>query len=164
MKPSGAKKARPVRMFVSYSHEEAAWCKRLLPVLRVKANVDTLQLWHDTELKAGNRWDKEIRTELEQMDIFLCLVSYQFLASGYIQEVELPRARARHKKGEIEVVPVVLYRMDDLEHDCEFLYQLNPLPEWGKSWRDFEKDGDWKDALYPIGKGVKQAIEKARLR
>jgi hypothetical protein len=164
MKPSGAKKARPVRMFVSYSHEEAAWCKRLLPVLRVKANVDTLQLWHDTELKAGDRWDKEIRTELEQMDIFLCLVSYQFLASGYIQEVELPRARARHKKGEIEVVPVVLYRMDDLEHDCEFLYQLNPLPEWGKSWRDFEKDGDWKDALYPIGKGVKQAIEKARLR
>jgi hypothetical protein len=40
-------------MFVSYSHENTAWCKRLLPVLRVKANVDTLQPWHDTELKAG---------------------------------------------------------------------------------------------------------------
>jgi hypothetical protein len=39
-------------------------------MLRVKANVDTLQPWHDTELKAGNRWDKEIQTELEQMDIF----------------------------------------------------------------------------------------------
>ena len=73
------------------------------------------------------------------------------------------RAKARHKRGEIEVVPVVLYPMD-LKHDCEFLYQLNPLPAWGKSWRDFEKDGDWNDALYPIGNGVKQAIEKARLR
>ena len=82
MKPGGSNKARPVRMFVSYSHENAAWCKRLLPVLRVKANVDTLQPWHDTELKAGDRWDKEIRAELERMDIFLCLVSYQFLASG----------------------------------------------------------------------------------
>jgi hypothetical protein len=51
--------------------------------------------------------------------------------------------------------------MDDLEHDCEFLYQLNPLPEWGRSWRDYRS---WNDALYPIGKGVKQAIEKARLR
>ena len=71
MKPGGAKKARPLRMFVSYSHENAAWCKRLLPVLRVKANVDTLQPWHDTELKAGDRSDKEIRTELERMDIFL---------------------------------------------------------------------------------------------
>jgi hypothetical protein len=163
MNPGGAKKAWPVRMFVSYSHENAAWCKRLLPVLRVKANVDTLQPWHDTELRAGDRWDKEIRAELERMDIFLCLVSFHFLASGYIQTVELPIAKARHKKGEIEVVPVVLYPMD-LQHDCEFLYQLNPLPEWGKCWRDFERDGDWNDALYPIGKGVKQAIEKARHR
>jgi hypothetical protein len=163
MKPGGTKKARPVRLFVSYSHENAAWCKRLHPVLRVRANVDTLQPWHDTELKAGDRWDKEIRAELERMDIFLCLVSFQFLASGYIQNVELPRAKARHKNGEIEVVPVVLYPMD-LKHDCEFLYQLNPLHAWGKSWRDFEKDGDWNDALYPIGEGVKQAIEKARLR
>jgi hypothetical protein len=45
----------------------------------------------------------------------------------------------------------------DLENDCKFLYGLNPLPEWRKSWRDFEKDGDWNDALYPIGNGIKQA-------
>jgi hypothetical protein len=148
MMTDSAMNVRPVRMFVSYSHENAAWCKRLLPVLRVKANV---------------RWEKEIRAELERTDIFLCLVSFQFLASGFIHDVELPRAEARHKNGEIEVVPVVLYPMD-LKSDCEFLYQPNPLPEWGKSWRDFEKDGDWNDALYPIGNGIKQAIEKARLR
>jgi hypothetical protein len=100
MKPGGVKKARPVRMFVSYSHENVTWCKRLRSVLKVKANVDTLQPWHDTELKAGDRWDKEIRAELERMHIFLCLVSYQFLASDYIQNVELPRAKARHKNGE----------------------------------------------------------------
>ena len=163
MKPDRVKEARPVRLFVSYSHENAVWCKRLLPVLRVKANVDALQAWHDTELRAGDRWDKEIQAELERMDIFLCLVSYQFLASDYIQSVELPRAKARHENGEIEVVPVVLYPMD-LMHDCEFLYPLNPLPEWGKSWRDFEKDGDWNDALYPIGNGLKQALEKVRSR
>ena len=86
MKPGGAKKVRPVRMFVSYSHENAAWCKRLLPVLRVKANVDILQPWHDTELKAGDRWDKEIRAELERMDIFLCLVSFHFLPVSCLME------------------------------------------------------------------------------
>ena len=64
------------------------------------------------------------------MDIFLCLVSYQFLASGYIQNVELPRAKARHENGEIEVVPVVLYPMD-LKHDCEFLYQLKSFARMG---------------------------------
>lgn len=70
MKPGEAEGVRPVRLFVSYSHENMTWSKRLFPVLKVKANVDTLQPWHDTELKAGDRWDKEIQTELEQMDIF----------------------------------------------------------------------------------------------
>jgi hypothetical protein len=160
MKLGGVKN---VRMFVSYSHENAARCKRLLPVLRVKANVDALQPWHDTELKTGDRWDKEIRAELERMDIFLCLVSYQFLASAYIQNVEMPRVQERHVNSEIEVVPVILYPMD-LKRDCDFLYRLNPLPEWSKSWRDFEKGGNWADALYPIGRGIKQAIKKVRLR
>ena len=40
----------------------------------------------------------------------------------------------------------------DLQHDCKFLYQLNPLPEWNKSWRDFR---DLNSALYPIGNDVK---------
>jgi hypothetical protein len=125
--------------------------------------VDPLQPWHDTELKVGDRWDKEIRDELERMDIFLCLVSYQFLASDYIRDVELRRAQERHETGDIEIVPVAVYQMD-LEHDCEFLHRLNPLPAWGRCWRDFERDGDWNDALYPIGNGIKQAIEKVQLR
>jgi hypothetical protein len=125
--------------------------------------VNPLQPWHDTKLKAGDRWDKEIRAELERMDVFLCLVSYQFLASDYIKAVELPRAMARHKNGEIEVVPVILYPMD-LKRDCNFLSELNPLPEWGKTWQDFAKDGDWNEALPLIGKGIEQAIQKARLR
>jgi hypothetical protein len=75
MKPGGTMKVRPVRMFVSYSRENAAWCKRLLPVLKVKANVDTLQPWHETELRTGDRWDKAIQTELEQMDIFSAWLS-----------------------------------------------------------------------------------------
>jgi internalin A len=162
-KPSGEKKPEPVRIFVSYSHENLTWSKRLSFLIKAKANVNPLQPWHDTELKAGDRWDKEIRTELERMDIFLCLVSYQFLASDYIKTVELPRAMARHKNGEIEVVPVILYRMD-LERDCKFLYELNPLPEWNKPWQDFIKDGDWNDALPLIGNGIEQAIEKALLR
>ena len=163
MTPGGAKESGLVRLFVSYSHQNATWFGRLAPVLRVKANVGPLQSWHDTELKAGDRWDKDIRDELDRMDIFLCLVSWEFLASDYIRDVELRRAKERHEAREIEVVPVVLYKMD-LKQDCEFLYRFNPLPEWGKCWRDFEKDGDFRDALYPIGNGIKQAIEKVHFR
>lgn len=154
----------PVRLFVSYAHENVVWSKRLLPVLKVKANIAGLRPWHDTELKAGDLWDQEIREELKRMDIFLCLVSVQFLASRYIQEVELPEALRRQKEGEIEIVPLSLYPIDWDEEGLE-LKKFNPLPLFGRSWREFERDGgDWNDALFPIGNGLKQAIDKARAR
>ena len=153
-----------VRLFVSYSHENSTWSKRLAPVLKVKAKVASLRPWHDSELTAGCLWDDEIRAELGRMDIFLCLVSVQFLASDYIQSVELPEAVRRQEAGEIEIVPLLLYPMD-LDNDCPVLKKFNPLPAFGKSWREYEQDdGDWNDALYPIGQGLKQAIDKVRAR
>ena len=123
---------RSVRLFVSYSHENAAWCKRLLPVLKVKANVTELQPWHDQELKAGERWDEEIRAELKKMDLFLCLVSYHFLDSRYIADVEMKAALEREKKGDTVIVPLLICEME--ERDIAHLKPFNPLPAWGRSW------------------------------
>jgi hypothetical protein len=154
----------PIRLFESYSHENGVWSKRLAPLLKVKANVTEMRPWHDNELKAGDEWDDVIRAELKQMDIFLCLVSVQFLASRYIQEVELPEALRRQAAGEIVIVPLVLYPID-WEADCPKLKKFNPLPAFGKSWREYEKaGGDWNDAMFDIGRGLKQVIEKVRAR
>lgn len=151
---------RKVRAFVSYSHEDAIWMRRLLPVLKVKAGVQNVQAWHDAEIQAGGRWDDEIRAELSQMDVFFCLVSFEFLASDYIQTVELPMAQTRHAKGEIEVVPILLWQMD-LKEDCPFLHQFNPLPKWGEYWGQYS---EFNAALYKIGNGVKQAITNVQKR
>ena len=162
--PIGGIAAPPVRVFVSYSHENASWSKRLQPLLKVKANVSAMRPWHDTELKAGDQWDAEIRAELQRMDIFLCLVSYDFLASEYITGVELPEALRRCDRGEVEIVPLLVYPVD-LDSDCPALKRFNPLPVFNRCWRDFERDdGDWKDALYQIGTGLKGAIEKIQDR
>jgi len=163
-RPAGRKSEPEVRLFVSYSHENATWSKRLAPLLKVKANVASLRPWHDSELTAGCLWHDDICAELGRMDIFLCLVSHQFLASDYIQKVELKEALRRQKRGEIEIVPLALYKID-WEADCPELKKFNPLPAFGKSWREFEQEGgDWNDALYPIGNGLKQAIERVRAR
>jgi len=59
-------------------------------------------------------------------------IALALLVSRLYPERELERAKARHKNGEIEVVPVLLYPMD-LEHDCEFLYQLILCPNGVKA-------------------------------
>lgn len=158
-------KSHSVELFVSYSHENAVWFERLRPVLKFDGCRDKAYAWNDQEMKAGDRWDREIKEALERMDVFVCLVSFEFLASGYIKKVELKRALARAKKNEIEIVPIVIYADMDLEKEYPKLNEFNPLPSWGKCWRDYEKDGGhFQDAHGLIRKGLRQAIDKVRAR
>ncbi len=157
-------KSQSVELFVSYSHINAAWFDRLRPVLKFGRCRDKAFAWNDQEMKAGDRWDKEIREALERMDVFVCLVSFEFLASGYIKDVELKRALAREKKNEVEIVPIVLYPMD-LKEDCPKLNAFNPLPGWGKCWLDYEQEsGHYNTAHKTIREGSLQDIDKVRAR
>ncbi|MCB1066408.1 MAG: toll/interleukin-1 receptor domain-containing protein [Verrucomicrobiae bacterium] len=156
--------SRPVEIFVSYAHLNAAWFGKLSPLLKFREKTKLAHIWHDQKLEAGDRWDPEIRKALETMDVFVCLVSYEFLASGYIMDIELEKALEREKTGEVQIVPIILYDVN-LEKDCPELYPFNPLPAWGKCWRDFEKDGgEYQDAHKPIRDGLRQAIEKVNAR
>jgi len=157
-------KTEPVELFVSYSHINGVWLERLRPVLKFNRCRDKAIAWHDKEMKAGDRWDKEIREALERMDVFVCLVSFEFLASDYIKDVELKKALAREKRNEVEIVPIVLYPMD-LEKDNPKLSEFNPLPAWGKCWQEYEeKTGHYQTAHKPIREGLRQAIDKVRAR
>ena len=54
---------RPVKLFVSYSHENSTWFKRLRPLLTFRPAALLAHLWHDQELTAGTPWDQEIREQ-----------------------------------------------------------------------------------------------------
>lgn len=156
---------KPVEIFISYSHENAAWFGKLRPLLKFrKPSSNLAHVWHDQLLEAGNRWHDEIESSLKKMDVFVCLVSYEFLASDYIMDVELPEALRQEKRKEVEIVPILLYPVN-LDNDCPELKPFNPLPAWGKSWREFETDGgEHRDAHLPIRNGLHQAIKRVRSR
>lgn len=151
----------PVQFFVSYSHLNATWFAKLRPLLRFRSpSANIAHAWHDQELCPGDRWNDEIQTALKIMDVFVCLVSYEFLDSEYIMEVELEYALAQEKKGEVEIVPILLYDVN-LKQECPELHAFNPLPAWGKCWRDYEKGGGhYQDAHKSIRDGFYQVIEK----
>ena len=154
------KRIPPIRIFVSYSHQDREWFGKLRPLLKFKPPIQEVHVWHDQELKAGDRWEKEIKEELGKMDVFLCLVSYFFLESDFIEEIEMKQALQREKKRETIIVPLFICDMD--ERDVENLKPFNPLPAWGHSWRSYEQNGGHTmDAHKPIRAGLWQAIEKA---
>ena len=150
-----------MQLFVSHSNMDNVWLARLQPILQFEHCRDKAYVWDDQEMKAGDRWGKEIRASLDRMDVFVCLVSIEFLTSEYIRTVELKRALEREKKNEIEIVPIVIHRNVDLKGECGELAEFNPLPAWGKCWRAYQS---YRDANGLIRTGLKQAIEKVRAR
>jgi len=98
----------PVKLFVSYAHEDEKQLRRLDAMLDVLEQYHGLNSWLDTRLIAGVEWDDEIRRRLEQMDIFLFIASQTSLVRPYIKDPELLRARERYSKDEVEIVTVKL--------------------------------------------------------
>lgn len=96
------------RVFYSYSHEDSELRNRLSAHLAPLRHQQKIVEWSDREIKAGADWHTEISRQLESADLILLLISADFLASDYCFGVEVDKALSRKKRGEAEVVPILL--------------------------------------------------------
>jgi internalin A len=147
----------PVRLFVSYAHDDERQLKRLDAMLDVLEQYHGLEPWRDKRLIAGMEWDREIRDRLEAMDIFLFIASQSSLVRPYIRDPELRRAKERQKKGEIEVVSVKLEPCASDEDP--FLGKLQRLATKYKSIAETKlKSAVWEE----VRLGLLPVIQKVR--
>ena len=78
-------------VFVSYSHDDAAWAQAFTEILKPLVRSKRLHMWVDsTNIRVGERWHPEIERGVAGSDLALLLVSRSYLASDYIMETELP--------------------------------------------------------------------------
>lgn len=97
-----------MRIFISYSHKDQAALERLHTHLAPLQSEGLIDTWYDRQILAGERIDEEIGKELESCDLFLMLVSPDFLASDYCVNREMKRALERHREGAAHVVPIIV--------------------------------------------------------
>ena len=98
----------PWRVFYSYSHRDADLRARLATYLAPLRQQKKIVEWHDRRIEPGGDWENEISEQLNSAHLILLLVTEDFLASEYCFGVEVERALARLKSGEVSVVPVLV--------------------------------------------------------
>ena len=120
-----------MRAFISYSHHDRAALDRLHVHLKNLTRGGHIETWYDRDILAGSDLNAEIARELEAADLFLLLVSPDFIASDYCVEREMKRAVERHAAGAARVVPIIV-------EECDWkamgeLRQLKAVPTDGKA-------------------------------
>lgn len=119
----------PLKVFISYAHENGKYKERLLTFLAQLKNDGVIHSWQDTSIPPGGEWKEYIDQNLEAADIILLLVSAEFLDSKYCYHIEAKRALERHESREAVVIPVILMPSDWSHSNFS---HLQALPKEGK--------------------------------
>ncbi len=149
-----APRQKKTSVFISYSHKDEALRNELETHLKILQRQDSIDVWQDRKIEAGDDWKTSIDDHLERAHIILLLISADFLASDYCYELEARRALERSQKGTARVIPVILRPCN--WQIAEFA-TLQALPRDGfpvTKWRD--KDSAWLSVEQGIGQVVKE--------
>ena len=149
----GRPTAVPAQLFYSYSHKDEKLRKQLEAHLSTLSRERLISGWHDREITAGTKWKGQIDDHLKAARIILLLISSDFLASDYCQDVELKFAMKQDKNGMARVIPVILRPCD--WHTASFS-KLQALPRDGKAvTRWTHRDEAWLNVV----EGIRNALK-----
>ncbi len=143
--------------FIIYARQDKETLEELLAQLKPLVYKRQLNIWSDGEIVPGEKWDTQIKTNLQSAELILMLISKHFFSSQYIETVELKRALAQHEAGQSLIVPIIVRSC--VWEDYFDIGQFQALPTNGKPIRSSQ----WYDvdeALADVVRGLKRVIKQ----
>jgi len=148
------------KIFVSYSKKDKAEMQEFIKhTITLQEQGLIAKPWEDEWISFGKEWNKEIKKQIKDCDIMVCLISADFLNTEYIRKVELQQAMEQNKI----LVPIII-KPCDWEY-CDFAkYQvalkgkcisLNENQEYIiKENTDIEKAKFWVEIIKEMRKKI----------
>jgi len=106
--PSEGSPPAAASVFISYSHKDGEFLRRLMVHLRPLEQEGLIDLWVDLRLEAGDRWKIEIEEALSRARVAIMLITADFLASDFIVNNELPPLLKKARSQDTHIIPVIL--------------------------------------------------------
>jgi TIR domain len=151
----------PIKVFLSYSHQDDELKKEFCQHLAILYHNQVIASWDDRNIDAGSEWANAIDQNLEQAEIILLLVSSAFIASRYCYSIEMEQALKLHKTGAATVIPVIIRESSWTDSP---LGQLQAVPRDNRAvakWGDkYARDSAWTEVTEEIGKVALQIKHK----
>ncbi|MFL5627729.1 MAG: toll/interleukin-1 receptor domain-containing protein [Ktedonobacteraceae bacterium] len=147
------------RVFISYSHSDADYLKRLQIHLEPYVREGTVDFWDDTKLEPGLNWREEIRQAIASAKIAVLLVSADFLASEFITRNELPPLLAAAKQEGTIILTVILSPCIFDDTDLAQFQTVNAPSRPLSSMTGWKRDEVW----VKVAKRIKGILERQHL-
>lgn len=119
-----------MKAFISYSHKDENYLERLKVHLAQMKREGIIAEWTDKEIHAGSSLDNEINNALATSEIFLALVSPDYIASNYCYEKEFETAQKMQDEDQLMIVPIIVEPCDWQKTPFG---KLKALPKDGKA-------------------------------
>jgi hypothetical protein len=147
------KSTRTISLFYSYSHIDEDLRRRLEVYLRQLKYEGMIDHWHDRRILPGTNWSQAIDEAIWTADVILLLITPNFLASSYCNDIELQTALERQKRGEAYVIPIILSPCD--WQNAPFAH-LQFLPKDGKAVTTWKTE---EEGFQNVVQGLRRTIK-----
>jgi len=121
---------RSYRVFISYSRANEDRKGRLLLHLSALKAEGLVSVWDDGCIEAGQLWREELDKAMSEAEVVLFLVSAEFIASPFCQDVEVPELLRKHREEGVLIIPVLVDYC--AWEGIEWLRQFQVLPRNGR--------------------------------
>lgn len=151
------------KVFISYSHADEWLKEEFIKHLAALQRNGVISVWHDRQIPAGGILDEEIDCRLHDSNLFLMLISNDFIHSEYCYRVEYKAMLARYDRGDVTIVPIIVR---DCDWDVDRLKSFVALPQdaipvtrnAGSKTDVQQRDAAWVNII----QGLKPVIEKLK--
>lgn len=139
-----------IQTFYCYVDADRKLLKELDKHLRPLHFINAIATWSALEIQAGMDLELELQSHVRYSDLFLLLISPDFLATNLCNTGQMTKALEKYKAGEADIIPILLHSS---------LWKLTPIGHLQASPRNERPIAEWKYRNHVINIVAKEIIE-----